>query len=44
MRKSAITVIALVVSALALTSCANTVRGVGKDVKDTGHAVKQAVQ
>ncbi|WP_448148498.1 entericidin A/B family lipoprotein [Labrys miyagiensis] len=44
MRKSAIAIIALVICSLALTSCANTVRGVGQDVKSTGRAVKQAVQ
>ena len=27
-------------AALALSGCANTIRGVGKDVKETGRAVK----
>ncbi len=44
MPKFALAIVAVVVSAIALTSCANTVRGVGRDVKDNGHAVKQAVQ
>jgi predicted small secreted protein len=44
MRKSALAIVALVISALALTSCANTVTGVGRDVKATGHAVKHAVE
>jgi predicted small secreted protein len=44
MRNFAFAFVALFVSAFVLTSCANTVRGVGQDVKSTGHAVKQAVQ
>jgi predicted small secreted protein len=44
MPKFAFAIVALVVSALALTSCANTVMGVGKDVKATGHAVKKTVE
>ncbi|MGO4836207.1 entericidin, partial [Rhizobiaceae sp. 2RAB30] len=35
--------LALIISALALSSCANTVRGVGKDVKSTANAVKETV-
>lgn len=31
---------ALLLGALALSGCANTIRGVGKDVKETGRAVK----
>ncbi len=34
----------LVICALALTGCANTVRGIGKDVKSTAHAVQDAVK
>ncbi|MGH6644975.1 MAG: entericidin A/B family lipoprotein [Bradyrhizobium sp.] len=44
MSKLSFAIIALVVSSIALASCANTVRGVGRDVKSTGHAVKEAVQ
>jgi predicted small secreted protein len=29
--------------ALAVSACANTIRGVGKDVKSTARAVEQAV-
>ena len=36
--------LALVISALTLASCANTVRGVGKDVKSTAHAVEDTVE
>ncbi|MEI9415208.1 entericidin A/B family lipoprotein [Mesorhizobium sp. B2-5-4] len=35
--------IAILASVLALTACANTVRGVGKDVKSTARAVKDTV-
>jgi len=37
-------IIALVASALVLSACANTVTGVGRDVKATGRAVKNAVR
>ncbi len=36
--------VALVISAVALASCANTVRGVGRDVKGTAHAVQETVE
>ena len=32
------------ISALLVASCANTVRGVSRDVKDTASAVEDAVQ
>lgn len=35
--------LAVVVIALALAGCANTIRGVGKDVKSSAHAVQDAV-
>jgi predicted small secreted protein len=38
-----ITPIAILACVLALTACANTVRGVGKDVKSTARAVKDTV-
>lgn len=44
MSKISFAIVALVVSALALSACANTVTGVGRDVKATGRAVKHAVQ
>ncbi|MBN9245486.1 MAG: EncA/B family entericidin [Mesorhizobium sp.] len=34
---------AVIAAALMLAGCANTVRGVGKDVKSTAHAVEDAV-
>jgi predicted small secreted protein len=34
----------LVAALLSLSACANTIRGVGKDVKQTGRAVSQAVR
>ncbi|AEK54632.1 entericidin EcnAB [Brucella pinnipedialis B2/94] len=36
--------IALVLCAFTLASCANTVRGVGRDVKSTAHAVQETVE
>jgi predicted small secreted protein len=33
----------LIISTLFLASCANTVRGVGKDVKSTANAVEDVV-
>jgi predicted small secreted protein len=35
--------IAILACALALTACANTVRGVGKDIKSTAKAVDDTV-
>jgi predicted small secreted protein len=34
---------AVLVCALSISACANTIRGVGKDVKSTARAVEQAV-
>lgn len=36
--------IVAIISALFVASCANTVRGVGRDVKDTANAVQDAVR
>ncbi len=36
--------VSAVVCALFVASCANTVRGVGRDVKDTANAVEDTVQ
>jgi predicted small secreted protein len=33
----------LLVAALAMGACENTIRGVGEDVEDTGEAVEDAV-
>jgi predicted small secreted protein len=35
--------LAIIAAALMLAGCANTVRGVGKDVKSTAQAVKDTV-
>lgn len=35
--------ITVIICALALAACANTVRGVGKDVKSTANAVEDTV-
>ncbi len=40
MKATKLFLLAIVTASLALSGCANTVRGVGKDVKDTGRAVK----
>lgn len=44
MKLSRFVPLALIISSLALASCANTVRGVGKDVKSTAHAVEDTVE
>lgn len=44
MPKSILTLIAMIAVSLALSGCANTVTGVSKDIKQTGHAVKNAVE
>lgn len=36
--------VAIVLCAFTLASCANTVRGVGRDVKNTAHAVQETVE
>ncbi|MEN4963623.1 entericidin EcnAB [Brucella intermedia] len=36
--------LAIVLCAFTLASCANTVRGVGRDVKSTAHAVQDTVE
>lgn len=43
MKLSIIAPVAIVCCALALSACANTVRGVGKDVKATANAVEDTV-
>ncbi len=43
MRHLRLAPLALIISALVLSSCANTVRGVGKDVKSTVNAVEDTV-
>jgi predicted small secreted protein len=44
MRKASMMLITLIIASLALSACANTVTGVGRDIKQTGHAVKRAVE
>jgi predicted small secreted protein len=43
MRPARLIPVALIISALALAACANTVRGVGRDVKSTAKAVEDTV-
>ncbi|HWK64496.1 MAG TPA: EncA/B family entericidin [Rhizobiaceae bacterium] len=43
MKLSRLAPLVLVISALAITACANTVRGVGRDVKATANAVEDTV-
>ncbi len=44
MKKSTIGVVAALIAALSLTACANTIRGAGRDVRQTGDAVEDAVR
>lgn len=44
MKLSRLAPVALIISALLVASCANTVRGVGRDVKGTVKAVEDTVQ
>lgn len=44
MKLSRIVPVAIVLCAFTLASCANTVRGVGRDVKGTANAVEETVQ
>lgn len=39
-----VSIVALLVSALFVVSCANTVRGVSRDMKQTGQAVEEGVE
>lgn len=43
MRLSKLAPLALIISALVLASCANTVRGVGRDINATADAVEDSV-
>ena len=43
MRKLSMILVSVFVASALLAGCANTVTGVGKDVKQTGHALKRAV-
>ncbi|MGI6855769.1 EncA/B family entericidin [Mesorhizobium sp. 1B3] len=43
MKLSRLAPLALIISALMITACANTVRGVGRDVKATANAVEDTV-
>ncbi|UVK45863.1 entericidin [Mesorhizobium sp. AR07] len=42
MKTSTYAVVALIASALLVSACANTIRGVGKDAAGTVHATKNA--
>ncbi len=42
MKPVAVTAVVVLIACLALTGCANTIRGVGRDVKQTGQAIKDA--
>jgi predicted small secreted protein len=44
MKLSRLAPIAVIICAFALASCANTIRGVGKDVKGTANAIEDTVQ
>lgn len=44
MKLSRLAPVALLISALVVSACANTVRGVGRDVKGTAQAVEDTVE
>lgn len=44
MRKFPFVLIASLVGALTLAACDNTIRGVGRDVKESGNAVEDVVE
>jgi len=44
MKLSRLTPLVLIISAFTLVACANTVRGVGRDVKSTAKAVEDTVK
>ena len=44
MKLSRLAPVALLLSAILVSACANTVRGVGKDVKGTAEAVEDTVE
>lgn len=44
MKLSRIVPVAIVLCAFTLASCANTVRGVGRDVKSTANAVEDTIK
>ena len=44
MKLSRLAPVALIVCAVALAACANTVRGVGRDVKQSANAVEDTVE
>ncbi|GAB1582377.1 MULTISPECIES: entericidin EcnAB [Phyllobacteriaceae] len=44
MKPSRIVPLVAILCAFSLAACANTVRGVGKDVKSTAHAIQETVE
>lgn len=44
MKLSRLVPVAVIISALFVVSCANTVRGVGRDLKGTAQAVEDTVE
>ncbi|MGC4026952.1 MAG: entericidin A/B family lipoprotein [Mesorhizobium sp.] len=44
MKLSRLAPVAILTVALFASACANTVRGVGKDVKQTGQAVEETIE
>ncbi|RCS25388.1 entericidin, EcnA/B family [Phyllobacterium salinisoli] len=44
MKSSRVAPLVAILCAISLTACANTVRGVGKDVKSTAHAIQDTVE
>lgn len=44
MKKSTIAVVVALIATLSLTACANTIRGAGRDARQTGDAIEDATQ
>jgi predicted small secreted protein len=44
MKLSQLAPVALIICAIALAACANTVRGVGRDIKQTAQAVEETAE
>jgi predicted small secreted protein len=44
MRTRSLSLVLLLTTVVSLTACSNTIRGVGRDMHQTGHAIEDAVK
>jgi predicted small secreted protein len=44
MQRRALSLVLLLTTVVGLTACSNTIRGVGRDMHQTGHAIEDAVK